>query len=439
MYDEYNNESNNKQDIFAESNTIPRADYSYIPDEPKKPKKKGRFFKKVVTLVLSGILFGSAAGGTMVGINLLAQPGTGLEEQPAASLGSTEVLGEATSTSTANRSIVAMDVSDVVEAVMPSIVAVNGTVIQQYSNFFGQSQSYETSSSGSGIIVGQNDTELLIATNNHVVDSATSLEVVFIDNITVSAVVKGTDSDSDLAVIAVMLADIPADTLAQIKIATLGDSDNLKVGQGAIAIGNALGYGQSVTVGYISAINREVTVDNVTRNLIQTDAAINPGNSGGALINIYGEVIGINAAKYTSTDVEGMGYAIPISNAQEILSDLMNKTTKIAVDTDQQGFLGIQGQNIDEQMAASYGMPKGVYVYQILENSPADHSDLMAKDVITKFDGEKVTTMSDIQELLTYYEGGASIHLTVQRLVDGQYVEVDVEITLGFKKDAAQN
>ncbi|MEG0370436.1 MAG: trypsin-like peptidase domain-containing protein, partial [Hungatella sp.] len=252
-----------------------------------------------------------------------------------------------------------------------------------------------------------------------------------IDETAVSAAIKGTDPQSDLAVVAVPLKDIPADTLSKISVATLGESNDLKVGQGVIAIGNALGYGQSVTVGYVSALNREVKTDqDGTRTLLQTDAAINPGNSGGALLNMKGEVIGINAAKYSSTEVEGMGYAIPISKAQDIINSLMTKKTRMQASEGKQGYLGIQGNTIDEATAQKFGMPTGVFVYKILENGAAGKSDLREKDIITKFDDQSVRTMAELQGMLKYYEKGETINLTVESLENGAYVERVVVITL---------
>lgn len=430
MSDFYDDDNNQNFNLIEE-----QTNFSYIPTESAKKKKKGGLFKKTASLVLAGVLFGGVAGGTMVGVNQLAgiylpDAQQGMRQ----TVPSTPVISNTSSSGgTAYRDV--GDVSSIVEMVMPSIVAVSSTSVQQYNSFFGQSQSVEVPSSGSGIIVGQNDEELLIATNNHVVADSQKTEVEFIDGVRIPASVKGTDSDSDLAVIAVKLADIPAETLSQIKVATLGDSDKVRVGEGAIAIGNALGYGQSVTVGHISAKERSVTIDDVTRSLIQTDAAINPGNSGGALLNMSGEVIGINAAKSSGSGIEGMGYAIPISYAHDILSDLMNKTTKNLVDSNKQGYIGIHGAAIDAQTIESLGIPKGVYVYKIVENTPAEHSELKEKDVITKLDGEKVYQFSEIQELLKYYEGGQSITLTVQRLEDGKYVEKEVELTLGYRRD----
>ncbi len=291
-------------------------------------------------------------------------------------------------------------------------------------------------SSGSGIIIGQNDTELLIVTNNHVISDADSLSVTFTDESTVQAAVKGTDEETDLAILAVPLDSISADTKSHIKSATLGDSDSLKMGQGVVAIGNALGHGQSVTVGHVSALNRQIQVDGVIKWVIQTDAAINPGNSGGALLNSRGEVIGINEAKYADENVEGVGYAIPISRVKDIIDELTTRVTKIEVEQSEQGYLGIQTQNIDETISRLYGMPVGVYVYKIPEDSAAVNSDLREKDIITALDGEQVVTYADLAKLLTYYKSGAQVTLTVQSLIDGSYVERDVLVTLTDQKTA---
>lgn len=431
------------EDTHPDETSSSNSSYSFIPEDKPKKRKKGRM-KKVVSFIMAGVLFGGAAGGTFVGVTRLSDrylPTANSQNPTYTSIGNTGVLNNTSNTpasGTATNTGGVMDVSAVVEQVMPSIVAITSTTLQEYQGFFGGSQTVEIPSSGSGIIVGQNDTELLIATNNHVVADSSQLTVTFIDQNAVEAVIKGTDPDSDLAVIAVPMENISAETLAQIKVATLGDSDSAKVGQGVIAIGNALGYGQSVTVGYVSALNREMTVDNVTRRLIQTDAAINPGNSGGALLNMKGEVIGINAAKYSGNSVEGMGYAIPISNAQEILQRLMNKTTRTLVDEENQGYIGIKSVYIEESTLDSLGIPKGAFVYEIVDGSPAAASDLRAKDVITKFDDERVYSMADIQELLTYYEGGSEVTLTVQRLVDGEYVEVNIDLTLGYKTGSVE-
>ena len=415
--------------------------------KPEHAKRSGRSMAgKIVGVTAAAVLFGTVAGGTMFAVNTT---GEYLKGQYT-TIGQTETQaqvkvapsddGSGTTSGAPVTSAIQTDVSSIVEKAMPSVVAINNTMVMQQQTWFGPSQTVEVPSSGSGIIVGQNDEELLIVTNNHVVEDSKELTVTFIDNSQVSAAIKGTDSETDLAVIAIPLKDIPSDTMSQIKVATLGDSDALKVGQGVIAIGNALGYGQSVTVGYVSALNREVKAeDQTSRTLLQTDAAINPGNSGGALLNMKGEVIGINAAKYSSTEVEGMGYAIPISQAQDIINELMNKKTRVAVDEADQGYLGIQGQNIDETAASMYGMPRGIYVYKIVEDSAASKSDLREKDIITKFDGQTVRTMADLKDMLTYYKGGDTVNLTVQSLENGQYVERTVQITLGTKPAGETN
>lgn len=406
------------------------------------PRKKNSWARKAAGITAAAVLFGTVAGGVMTGVNYVGARLTGLADitatAPAETEGTTTAQVPETSAASNNGSTTAVstvtDVSSIAEKAMPSLVAINDTMTVEQNNFFGMPQTYQAQSSGSGIIVGQNDTELLIATNNHVVSGATDMKVTFTDSTQVAAAVKGTDSATDLAIIAVKLSDIPSDTMSKIKVATLGNSDNVKVGQQVIAIGNALGYGQSLTVGYISALDLEITDENgIQHTYIQTDAAINPGNSGGALLDLNGNVIGINVAKNASTEVEGMGFAIPISKAQEILNNLMTKKTREAVDESAQGYLGIQGTNIDANASKEYGMPVGIYVYKIVEGGAAANSDLKEKDIITKFDGQSVTNMEELKQMLTYYEGGSTVSLTVQSLVNGSYVEHEVQITLGTK------
>ena len=406
------------------------------------PRKKNSWARKAAGITAAAVLFGTVAGGVMTGVNYVGARLTGLADitatAPAETEGTTTAQVPETSAASNNGSTTAVstvtDVSSIAEKAMPSLVAINDTMTVEQNNFFGMPQTYQAQSSGSGIIVGQNDTELLIATNNHVVSGATDMKVTFTDSTQVAAAVKGTDSATDLAIIAVKLSDIPSDTMSKIKVATLGNSDNVKVGQQVIAIGNALGYGQSLTVGYISALDREITDENgIQHTYIQTDTAINPGNSGGALLDLNGNVIGINAAKNASTEVEGMGFAIPISKAQEILNNLMTKKTREAVDESAQGYPGIQGTNIDANASKEYGMPVGIYVYKIVEGGAAANSDLIEKDIITKFDGQSVTNMEELKQMLTYYEGGSTVSLTVQSLVNGSYVEHEVQITLGTK------
>lgn len=443
QYQESQYQENRSQDSRPQNDWQERqVNRSYIPQERQNQKtKKGSMAGKAAVVTAAALLFGTVAGGAMFGVNTL---GEYLKHQYAPQISQAETQARvslaAPETDSSVQSGAAVipaiqtDVSGIVEKAMPSVVAINNTMVMRQQTWFGPSQTIEVPSSGSGIIVGQNDDELLIVTNNHVVQDSKELTVTFINSEQVTAAIKGTDSESDLAVIAIPIKDIPADTMSQIKVAAMGDSDALKVGQGVIAIGNALGYGQSVTVGYVSALDREVKADDyTTRHLLQTDAAINPGNSGGALLNMKGELIGINAAKYSSTEVEGMGYAIPISQAQEIINELMNKKTRVEVDVNKQGYLGIQGQNIDETAAQMYGMPRGIYVYKIVENGAAANSELREKDIITKFDGQTVRTMADLKSMLTYYEGGSTVTLTVQSLENGQYVERSVEITLGTR------
>lgn len=406
--------------------------------------------KKTAWIVLSAVLFGTVAGTVMTGVQIassgmvsqffaivssdekLPEQGEELLPEPFPGGNIPGILPEVPAVPAP-----ATDVSQVVEEAMPAVVAVASTAVYQMPDFGfgwffgGGSQSYEVPSSGSGIIIGENDTELLIVTNNHVVQDTVSLKITFVDDTAVDAVIKGTDTDTDLAVISVPLDQIPQETKEKIAVARLGDSDGLKVGQGVIAIGNALGYGQSVTVGYVSALNREIkTSDGNTRVLLQTDAAINPGNSGGALLNMKGEVIGINAAKYSSTEVEGIGYAIPVSSVQDILDELMNRKTRSEVAEEKRGYLGIQGTTVDEDAAAAFGMPKGVYVYKILKDGAAADSQLREKDIITKLDGMTVKSMQELQKLLKGYEAGETIELLVQRQEDGQYKEIQIPVTL---------
>lgn len=432
----YNNQFRQDRDFSGDSRKH---------EKNKKPSSGKRMMRRAAGITAAAVLFGTVSGGVMTGVNYIGSRlmnMTGItadvQEQSQAATEAQEMAPN-TMPGSVNTTTVSTvtDVSAIVEKAMPSIVAITDTMTIQQRDFFGRTQAYQTQSSGSGIIVGKNDTELLIATNNHVVAGSTDLTVTFSDNKDVSAAIKGTDSATDLAIIAVKLSDLPSDTMSKIQIATMGNSDDVKVGQQVIAIGNALGYGQSVTVGYVSALDRQITDENgIVHTYIQTDAAINPGNSGGALIDLQGNVIGINAAKTASTEVEGMCFAIPISQAQEILGGLMTKKTRETVDEASQGYLGIQGTNIDAGISQAYGMPVGVYVYKIVPGGAAASSDLKEKDIITKFDGQSITTMEELKDMLTYYEGGSEITLTVQSLVNGAYVEHEVSITLGTKPAA---
>ncbi len=338
-------------------------------------------------------------------------------------------------------------VSDVAAEVMPAVVSITNKSVQEVQDLFGmygmygfghgRTYTYEQESCGSGIIIGQNDGELLICTNNHVVEGATEITVGFVDDEVYEAAVKGTDASNDLAVVAVKLSDISDDTMDQIKVAQIGNSDDLLVGEQVVAIGNALGYGQSVTTGIVSALNRRIQADGYDNTeLIQTDAAINGGNSGGALLDMNGHVVGINSAKIKETGVEGMGYAIPISYARPILEDLMNKKTRTeTVAEEDSAYIGISGEGVTEEMASLYGIPRGVFITEVAQDSPAAEAGLQKGDIITKFDGSSVSSMEDLRNTLAYYAAGEEVKLTVSTADDGEYKENKVDLTLGALED----
>ena len=393
---------------------------------PKAPKPKKGYAKKVALVVGAAVLFGAVGGVTMQGTSYLT--GKLLGKNTKSTVGTTKTVSNAkltTSTST-----VTSDVSDIVENTLPSIVSITNMSVQEVQNFFGGISQQESESAGSGIIISQNDSELLVVTNNHVVEGSDTLTVTFNDGNSVDAQIKGTDSARDLAVVAVPLDKISDDTMNAIKVATLGDSDSLKVGEPAIAIGNALGYGQSVTTGIVSATGR--TIDGFDGEYIQTDAAINPGNSGGALLNANGEVIGINSAKINSSAVEGMGFAIPISDASDVIQNLMNKETRSKVSDEERGYLGIKGYDVSEEGAQMYNMPTGVYVKEVMSGGGDEKAGLTKGSIITGFEGSSISGMSSLQEQLQYYKAGEEVTLTVQ-IPDknGEYTEKDIKVTLG--------
>lgn len=393
---------------------------------PKAPKPKKGYAKKVALVVGAAVLFGAVGGVTMQGTSYLT--GKLLGKNTKSTVGTTKTVSNAkltTSTST-----VTSDVSDIVENTLPSIVSITNMSVQEVQNFFGGISQQESESAGSGIIISQNDSELLVVTNNHVVEGSDTLTVTFNDGNSVEAQIKGTDSARDLAVVAVPLDKISDDTMNAIKVATLGDSDSLKVGEPAIAIGNALGYGQSVTTGIVSATGR--TIDGFDGEYIQTDAAINPGNSGGALLNANGEVIGINSAKINSSAVEGMGFAIPISDASDVIQNLMNKETRSKVSDEERGYLGIKGYDVSEEGAQMYNMPTGVYVKEVMSGGGSEKAGLTKRSIITGFEGSSISGMSSLQEQLQYYKAGEEVTLTVQ-IPDknGEYTEKDIKVTLG--------
>lgn len=416
-------------------------------EKVKKPKKPHPFAKKAVAVVALGALLGVTAGAAFSVPNYITKKALLQQElevakaqQNANKSGLSTTTGSLT-TNTAQATT--SDITAIANSCLPSVVSITNKGVTEVRTMFGTYQQ-DTTSSGSGIIIGENDTELLIVTNYHVVSGNNELSVVFSydeDNenpSVVSAKLKGYAADKDLAVISVASSDVTNDMRSQIKIATIGDSSDLQLGQQVVAIGNALGYGQSVTVGYISALNREVTVSDenggtITNRLIQTDAAINPGNSGGALINMEGELIGINSVKVSNSSVEGMGYAIPISNVQSIIEELMLKETRDVVAQQDQGYLGISGTDVTSSISETYGMPMGIFINNVYENSPAEKAGLVKGNIITKFDGQTVKSMSELKTLLTYYRKGETVKVLVQVQSSNGYEEKLVDVTLTSK------
>ena len=411
--------------------------YGNIPPEPDKRRRqrkngsknnKNGMGKKAAKLVASAAVFGLVAGACFVGVFVAKDklyPSTA--DRIETTSGTTSAKSETSSSGSSSSS---SNVASVVNEVMPSVVSITSTI--QSSNYYGFG-TQESEGAGSGFIVAKTKDNLMIATNNHVVSDATSLTVGFADDTTAKATVVGTDSSADLAVISVKIKDIKDSTASKIKVATLGSSDDLKVGEEVVAIGNALGYGQSVTTGVVSAKNREVSLTDGTMNLLQTDAAINPGNSGGVLINMDGQVVGINNAKLEDTSVEGMGYAIPITTAKTILTDLMNAGS---VSTKDAAFLGVVGRDINESYSSALGIPSGIYVSQVVSGSPAEKAGISAGDVITKFEGNNVSTMSGLKEKLALKKANTKVKITFKRAnQSGTYEEKTVTVTLGKKSD----
>lgn len=426
--------------------------------------------KKGLTFSLCAVLAGVLAAGSFEGVNKLAG-WSGATTVEAASNKDETTLTYAksekkdadasdsksdTGKDTGSTAKGSLDVSEIVSEALPSIVSITTKSVQEVQNYFGmygmygyapQQQEQEVEGSGSGIIVGKNDDELLIATNYHVVEGADTLSVAFTDGNAVEASVKGFDEERDLAVVSVSLDDVEDDTMDAVSIANIGSSDDLKVGEQVVAIGNALGYGQSVTTGIVSAKNRRMDSDNNTVtdgsddssdgvNLIQTDAAINPGNSGGALLNMEGEVVGINSAKLASTEVEGMGYAIAISDVTDILQNLMNETSRDKLDDSEHGVLGIKGSSVSSEAVQMYGIPAGVFVKEVTEGGAADKAGLKANSVITEFNGKTVSSNNQLIEYLSYYEPDEEVELTVQVPHGTSYKEETVKVTLDENTDA---
>ena len=477
-------------------NELPRYEHynmhqTYVNETGQESEKKKRRKKsggrKLASTISLAVVFGLVAGVVFQGVNFLAAQYMGTTTadaepqietaQLAVSASSDDAASEGTDSSENGTADAAQSVStqtgsvsDVAKAAMPTVVAITSVSIQEIPNYFrafgfeyGDTQQYSSEGSGSGIIVGENDDELLIATNNHVVDGATTLSVCFAGSDVVnaeaetvnmssdsdsdgdvnvedavSAKIKGTDETNDLAVVAVQKSDIPEDTLSQIKIAQLGDSDSVEVGEQVVAIGNALGYGQSVTSGWISALNRSISTSDGTTSdgLIQTDAAINPGNSGGALLNMQGEVVGINSAKYADSAVEGMGYAIPISKAQPILENLMNRQTRDKVEDDSKAaYLGVTSADLSMEAIQMYDMPEGAFVIRVDKDSAADEAGIQKGDIIVSFDGQTVSGREDLENKLAYYEAGESVDVVVSRADNGEYVQKTISVTLGNRSD----
>lgn len=434
--DTYNN-SYSSQGWRDESTYNNENYYGNIPPEPDKRRRqrkngsknnKNGMGKKAAKLVASAAVFGLVAGACFVGVSVAKDklyPSTA--DRIETTSGTTSAKSETSSSGSSSSN---SNVASVVNEVMPSVVSITSTI--QSSNYYGFG-TQESEGAGSGFIVAKTKDSLMIATNNHVVSDATSLTVGFVDDTTAKATVVGTDSSADLAVISVKIKDIKDSTASKIKVATLGSSDDLKVGEEVVAIGNALGYGQSVTTGVVSAKNREVSLTDGTMNLLQTDAAINPGNSGGVLINMDGQVVGINNAKLEDTSVEGMGYAIPITTAKTILTDLMNASS---VSTKDAAFLGVVGRDINESYSSALGIPSGIYVSQVVSGSPAEKAGISAGDVITKFEGNNVSTMSGLKEKLALKKANTKVKITFKRAnQSGTYEEKTVTVTLGKKSD----
>ena len=434
----YNNTNNGST---SNNNTA----FSSAPYEAKKHKKHKRgFAKKAACFVLSAVLFGAIAGSVMFGVNYAGGKIAGSNKSDATGVNIPTVSNNISNVAKTDSSLTEdtnlsasgkMDAEAVATAALPAMVQLNGTTTGKSSSYFGYGQSYEATSSGTGIIVGKSDTELLIVTNAHVVDNIDNLKCVFSDGTSASCSVKGSKSDQDIAVAAVSLSDISSDTASNIAIAELEDSSDIKVGQQVVAIGNALGEGQSVTTGIISAKDRSITVNNVTfTGLLMTDAAINSGNSGGALLNSEGKVIAINFAKTSSDGVEGMAYSIPVSNVKDIIDSLMTKQTRNKVSSDKATYLGIAAVDITSNYASYYGYPVGILIRTVADDSAADKAGLETYDIIVGFDDQTVTTMSGLTNMLQYYEAGEKVTIDYYHMEGSEYVLKSTEVTLGSKK-----
>lgn len=434
QYNYYDPNKEDKNNIFDEQ---PQGMNGGQPGMNGQPPKKHHKCPRWAKLAGSAVAFGVIASCTFMGVNAVAGKyfGTNTTQQTSNSKATTSKNSDSSSTLKLSQSssTVTSDVSDIVNSAMPSVVAITNMSVQEVQSYFGGTQQQESTSCGSGIIIGKNDSELLIVTNNHVVEGAETLTVSFANETSVEASIKGTDSSKDLAVVAVPLDSIDDDTMNAISIITLGDSDKLQVGEPVIAIGNALGYGQSVTTGIVSALDRNLDMEGFDSKLIQTDAAINPGNSGGALLNANGELIGINTAKVNANAVEGMGYAIPISDATSVIENLMNRETRTKVDESEQGFLGIEGYDVTSEKAEMYSIPTGVFVRSVEDGSAADKAGITAECIITKFDGITIDSMSTLQSQMQYFKAGDKVEVVIEvpNKSGTKYEEKTVTVTLG--------
>ena len=409
--------------------------YQHEPDYSNDHKKNKKWIPKLFAVIALALVFGLVSGSVFVATKAVGEKVFGLDDSSKEAVATNN-----DSMLTKTSSVITSDVSSIVNEVMPSVVSITNMGVQEVQDFWGQTAKYESESCGTGIIISKTDSELLMVTNNHVISDSEKLTVTFADGSNVEADVKGTDSKHDLAVIAVPLQQISSDTMKAISVATLGDSTKLNVGEPAIAIGNAMGYGQSVTTGVISAVNRESTTQDTSTGemkstgvkLIQTDAAINPGNSGGALLNANGEVIGINSSKLASTTVEGMGYAIPISDVSDIIDNLMNQETKHKVAEDKKGYLGIRGYDVTTESSQRYNMPTGVYVAEIIPGGGAEKAGITKGNVITALNGSTIDSMEGLQKELEYYEIGKTVSVTFQIPENnGEWTEKTAEVKLG--------
>ena len=460
---DYRNSFNRNETEDKKENSTPEENSFSKKASFSKNRKTANLAKKVGTIALSAVLFGSVAGGTFQAVNYFAGSRTAASTTMRQTTSNSSLL-KAAATSSGSASTGTLDVSTIAKNAMPSIVSITNKSVQEVQNYFSMfgygaqtPQTEETTSCGSGIIIGKNDTELLIVTNNHVVDGADTLSVSFVNNQVCEANIKGTDSDNDLAVIAVPLSEIPDDTMNSIAIATMGDSDSVNVGEQVVAIGNALGYGQSVTTGIISAANRVIdgnsssdggtdgtasdsaSNDTTGKTYLQTDAAINPGNSGGALLNMNGEVIGINSAKLASTEVEGMGYAIPVSRVSDIIENLMNEQTRTKVSSENQGTLGIKCLDVSSQIQQAYNMPAGIYISEVTSGGAAEKAGLKSGYVLTSFDDHSVTSTNELKSLLSYYSAGETVEVEAQVPDNGSYETKTFSLTLGTNTASAEN